>query len=251
MVIKMHEKKESIIEHLQDLRRVLIISILAIILGMICCYFYLREPLMTLVFGPIRNLGKDVVLIGVAEGFFIQLKLACIGGIIIVSPVLFWQIISFILPALYRHEKKTFFIYLFISLLLFIIGITLGYLFVLKYGLHAFLIDYSRGFQTMISASKYLSFIFSFILPFGLIFQIPLATIFLSRLGILTPGLLRRKRGYAIVAIFIIAAVITPPDILSQVILALPMILLYEASILLSVLVYKKKGKKIVRRYRL
>jgi sec-independent protein translocase protein TatC len=240
----MEVKNETIIEHLKELRRVLIISILAIFHGMIGCYFFLQDSLTTIVFGPIRYLGKDVVLIGVAEGFWIQLKIACIGGIILASPVLFWQLISFVLPALYHNERKVFFIYLSVSILLFILGITLGYLFILNYGLHAFLIDYAGGFTTMISASKYLSFFFAFILPFGLIFQIPLATIFLSKLGIISPNLLRRKRGYAIVVIFIVAAVLTPPDILSQIILAFPMILLYEISILLAALIYKKKEEK-------
>jgi sec-independent protein translocase protein TatC len=238
------EKKETIIQHLQELRRVLIITILTILLGMICCYFFMREPLMAIVFGPVRALGKEVVIISVVEGFWIQLKLAFIGGIIVASPVLFWQIISFILPALYQHEKKVFFVYLSVSLLLFLFGIILVYIFISEYGLHAFLIDYARGFTTMISASKYVSFFLSFIIPFGLIFQIPIATIFLSRLGIITPAFLRRKRGYAIIAIFIIAAVLTPPDVLSQIILALPMFLLYEISILLSVFVCRRKRLK-------
>lgn len=239
------EKKETIFEHLQELRHVIIICLIAFFFGMLGCYFFLMKPLMSIVFNPIRELGKDVVLIGVAEGFMIQLKLACTGGIIIASPVILWQIICFVLPALYRNEKKAFFIYFGTSLVMFISGILLGYLFVLKFGLHAFLIDYNKGFKTMISASRYLSFFVYFLLPFGLIFQIPLLTYFLSCLGVVTPRFLRRNRGYAVLVILIIAAVITPPDVLSQILLTIPMILLYEISILLAVFVDRnKKAKK-------
>lgn len=240
----MEGKKGTIFEHLQELRSVIIISFLAFFVGMLVCYFFLREPLMTVVFGPIRNIGKDVVIIGVAEGFMIQIKLACVGGIIIASPVILWQIIYFVLPALYKNEKRAFFIYFFTSLILFVVGIILGYLFVLKIGLHAFLIDYDKGFDTMISASKYLSFYTYFLLPFGLILQIPLLTFFLSRLGIVTPNFLRRNRGYAVLIILIIAAVITPPDVISQILITLPMVFLYEVSILLAVLVDRKRKVK-------
>lgn len=199
---------------------------------------------MAAVFGPIRQLGKDVVILGVAEGFMIQLKLACAGGIVMASPVILWQVICFILPALYQREKKAFFICFFASLILFIAGIGLGYGIVLKLGLHTFLFDYNKGFQSMISASRYLSFFLYFILPFGLIFQIPLLTCFLSRIGLISPRFLRHNRGYAVLVILVIAAVLTPPDVISQILLALPMVLLYEISILLSVLVERKKRMK-------
>lgn len=243
--MRMEQKKETIIEHLQELRHAIIISLLAFLLGVIICYFFLMEPMMAIVFGPIRQLGKDVVILGVAEGFMIQIKLACAGGIIMASPVILWQIICFVMPALYKQEKEAFFIYFFTSLLLFIAGIILGYLFVLKIGLHTFLIDYNKGFKTMISASRYISFFTYFLLPFGLIFQIPLLTYFLSMLGVITPGFLRRNRSYAILVILIVAAVLTPPDVLSQILLTLPMVFLYEISILLSVLVDRKKKLKI------
>lgn len=240
----MKEKKETIYDHLTELRRVIIISSLAFFVGMLFCYFFLNGPLMRIVFGPIRQIGKDVVIIGVAEGFMIQIKLACAGGIIIASPVILWQVICFILPALYRQEKKAFFIYFFTSLVLFIAGILMGYLFVLRFGLHAFLIDYDKGFVTMISASRYVSFFVYFLLPFGLIFQIPLLTYFLSLLGVITPGFLRHNRSYAVIIILIVAAVITPPDVISQIMIAVPMIILYEISIVLAVLVYRKKKEK-------
>lgn len=240
----MEGKKATLFEHLQELRRVIIISMLAIVLGMAGSYFFLREPLMTVVFGPFRHLGKELVIIGIAEGFLVQLKLACIGGIIIASPVILWQAMGFTLSALYSHERKVFLVSFFGALFLFVAGIILGYMFVLEFGLRTFLLDFAQGLTTMISASRYLSFFISFLLPFGLIFQIPLVIYLLIRLGLITPDLLRSKRGYAALVIFILAAILTPPDVLSQIMLVLPMLLLYEISILLAVLVDRKKKSK-------
>ena len=236
------EKKATIIEHLEELRRVIIISMLAIVLGMACSYLLLREQLMTIAFDPIKNLGKELVVIGVAEGFLVQLKLACIGGIILASPVILWQVMGFVLPALYKHEKRTFFISFFVALFLFIAGVVFGYMYVLKLGLRILLFDFTQGLTTMISASRYLSFFFSFLLPFGLIFQIPIVTYLLSKLGLITASTLKGKRGYAYVVIFLLAAILSPgPDVLSQILLALPMLLLYEISILLAVIIDKKR----------
>lgn len=238
------EKKATIIEHLQELRRVIIISMLAIIIGMTGSFLFFREPLMTVVFNPIHHIGKELVIIGVAEGFLVQLKLACVGGIIIASPIILWQIMGFILPALYSHERKVFLVSFFIALFLFIAGVIFGYRFVIEFGLRTFLFDFAQDLTTMISASRYVSFFISFLLPFGLIFEIPLVIYLMSRLGLITSDLLRRKRGYAVLGIFILAAVLTPPDVLSQIMLALPMLLLYEISIVLTVMVERKKKRR-------
>lgn len=237
----MNGKKATLFEHLQELRRVIIISMLAILLGMAGSYFFFRDSLTTVVFGPFRHLGKELVIIGIAEGFLVQLKLACIGGIIIASPVILWQVMGFVLPALYNHERKVFLLSFFVALFLFMGGIVFGYMFVLELGLRTFLFDFAQGLTTMISASKYLSFFSSFLLPFGLIFEMPLVTYLLIRLGLIRPDMLRKKRGYAVLAIFIIAAILTPPDVLSQILLAVPMLLLYEISIWIAVLVDRKK----------
>jgi sec-independent protein translocase protein TatC len=238
------EKKATIIEHLQELRRVIIISMLAIIIGTTGSFLFLREPLMAVVFSPIRHIGKELVIIGVAEGFLVQLKLACIGGIILASPVVLWQVMGFTLPALYSHERKLFLLSFFVALFLFITGVIFGYLFVIEFGLRTFLLGFAQEFTAMISASRYLSFFISFLLPFGLVFEIPLVVYLLTRLGLITADLLRRKRGYAILGILIVAAILTPPDVLSQIMLTIPMLLLYEISILLAVLVERKKKSK-------
>ena len=245
------EKKTTLLGHLKDLRRVLMISLAAIVIGVLGCYFFLREPLMAIAFGPIRQLGKDAVMIGVGEGFIVQMKVACIAGITIASPAVLWQAFTFVLPALYQHEKKAFILCFFAAVVMFFAGILFAYLYVLDFGLRTFLLDYAGGMTTMISASKYLSFLETFLLPFGLIFQIPLVTGFLTKIGILTPDKLKRKRRYAILIILIVAAFLTPPDILSQIMLSVPMFALYEVSILFSKYIVKKKEAKQKAEYQL
>ena len=249
--LKNKEKKTTLFGHLTDLRRVFIVSLTAIIIGVLICYFFLREPLMAIAFDPIRRLGKEPIIIGVAEGFMVHLRLVIVAGIVIASPIVLWQIISFILPALYKHEKKAFIIFFFLSVILFATGIVFSYLYVLNFGLSTFLLSYSGGLLVMISADRYLSFLESFLLPFGLIFQLPLVTCLLSHLGLLTPEKLRRNRRYAALVILIIAMFLTPPDVLSQILLAVPMLALYEVSILFSVAIIKRKKAKQLAEYKL
>lgn len=249
--MKNKEANETLFGHLTDLRRVLIISCVAIIIGVLICYFLLKDPLMNLAFDPIRKLGKDPVIMGVTEGFMIQLQLSLAAGIVLASPIVLWQIITFALPALYKHEKKAFFIYFFFSVILFIVGIVFSYMYVLQVGLSTFLLSYTEGLSVMISASRYLSFLENLLLPFGLIFQIPLVTCFLSQIGILTPEKLRRQRRYAVLVILTIAMFFTPPDVLSQIMLSVPMLALYEISILFSTIVIKRKKAKQLAEYEL
>lgn len=238
----MSEKEESMVEHLGELRKVLIISILAILVGTIVAYSMYLNQIMDIIVGPLKSLGKELVFLGVTEGFFTKLKIAIFAGVIFASPVILWQILRFIFPALYSNEKKIFLFMLIVGIGLFVGGITFGYTFVLELGLKVLLINFSEGLTPMIAVSKYVSFVISFLLPFGLIFEIPLVTLFLTKLGIITPAFLRKKRKYVILIMFVLAAVLSPgPDIIAQLFLALPMVLLYEISIIISALLYRKK----------
>ncbi|MFZ7102339.1 MAG: twin-arginine translocase subunit TatC [Peptococcaceae bacterium] len=241
----MKEKTAPIMEHLEELRKVLIKSFIALIVGTIISYGFLLDKIMAIVVGPLESLGQELVFLGVTEGFFTQLKVAFFAGVILASPVIIWQILSFILPALYSYEKKLFFPLFFSGILLFVGGIVFGYMFVLDLGLKILLINFSGGLTPMISVSKYVSFVISFLLPFGIVFEIPIITYTLTKLGIVTPNYLRKNRRYVIFIMFILAAVLSPgPDIVAQLFLALPMIILYELSIIISVLIYRKKQKR-------
>lgn len=240
----MDEKNAPIMDHLNELRRVLIISIIALIAGTLVAYIFFLEDAMNLIMAPITSLNIELNFFQVAEAFLTQLKVALLAGCIMASPVILWQLIRFILPALYKHERRIFFALIFSCIFLFVAGIAFGYFFVLRLGLKALLFTFSGDFNPLISAANYVSFVLGFLIPFGLVFEIPLFVYFLTKAGIVNPILLRSKRKYIILIILILAAMLTPPDIISQLFLALPMMLLYEISIEISSRVYKRKLKK-------
>lgn len=242
--MRMDEKKGTLFEHLEELRKVIIFSLAVVVAGMLVCYGFFREELMWVVFKPFRSVGKDLVMIGVTEGIMTQLKIAFFGGIVLGSPVILWQGARFVLPALYSREKRFFWPFIFISTFLFVSGVLFGYFIVLEPALRLLLIDFAEGLTPMVSVGRYVSFVTSLLLPFGLIFQIPLVAYVLCRLGLITSTLLRRKRGYVLVTIFVLAAFLSPgSDVLTQVIMALPMIFLYEISILITMVLERKRRK--------
>ncbi|SMB96585.1 Sec-independent protein translocase TatC [Desulfonispora thiosulfatigenes DSM 11270] len=241
----MTKKDENLVHHLEDLRKVLLISFAAIFVGTIICYSLFLDQVIEIVVGPLNKLGQDLVFLGVTEGLFTKIKMSIFGGVIISSPVIIWQMLRFIFPALYSHEKKVFVPVFFLGIILFISGIVFGYKLVLDLSLKILIINFSEGLSPMISVSKYVSFVISFLLPFGIIFEIPLITFFLTKLGLISAKFLREKRKYVILIMFVLAAVLSPgPDVLAQLFLAIPMIVLYEISIIISALIGRKKQKK-------
>lgn len=240
----MDEKNAPVLEHLNELRKVLIVSVLALIVGTIITYAFLLDDVMDLIMAPIEALNVELNFFQVTEGFMAHLKVALLAGAIIASPVILWQIIRFILPALYKHERRIFFCLIFSTIFLFIAGVAFGYFFVITLGLNALLFTFSGDLTPIISVSSYVDFVLCFLIPFGLVFEIPLIAYFLTKVGIINPVMLKEKRKYILLIILVLAAVLTPPDIISQVLLAVPMLLLYEISIKISAVVYKRKLKK-------
>lgn len=217
-----------LLEHLSELRKSLIYALLAIVFCSIVVYPYLNQILYHLI-KPVGNL----VFLSPVEAFWGRLKLALFLGLFISTPFVFWQIWRFISRGLLVEEKKTVLLLTFISLFLFSLGAALGYFFILPLGMK-FLLSY--GTQTlipMLSFSRYLSFMFTLVFSFGLIFELPLVMGFLTKVGILESKTLRRQRRLAIMGIFILAAALTPgPDIFSQILMAGPLLILYEAGIM-------------------
>jgi sec-independent protein translocase protein TatC len=154
----MDEKKLTLMEHLEELRRRLIISLVALFLGMVFSFVFWQETIFYLLKAPLQQLGQELVLLSVTEGFMLQIKTAFIGGLVIASPVILWQLIAFVLPALYKKERKVFWSIFLSSLLLFVLGIVFAYKVVLVLGLKFLLVNFSGGLTPMISASRYLSF---------------------------------------------------------------------------------------------
>ena len=237
----MNEKIMPLLQHLEDLRKVLIKSIIAMCITSIAGWIF-RNDLLKILARPVTDKGYKLVYLTPLEPFYTEIKLAAAAGFIIALPFILWQVWGFILPALKPTEIKYLRIIVLVSLLQFLLGITFAYFTVFKLGV-SFFIDFGQGTAVpTLSMGQYLSFAVSFLIPFGLIFELPLVILFLAKIGIVSPDLLSKKRKYAILIIVIAAAFLTPgPDIMSQMLMATPVYLLYEFSILLARFFYHKE----------
>ena len=159
------------------------------------------------------------------------------------SPFSFYQIWAFIAPGLYKEEKRAILPLAFFSTLFFIAGASFCFFLVFPIAFQFFMGFATDAIVPMISVEEYLSFALKLLIAFGLVFEMPLFAYFLSRFGLLTPAFMRRQRRYAILLIFITAAILTPPDVFSQCLMAMPMLLLYEVSIYVSKVAYREKKK--------
>ncbi|KIP98950.1 preprotein translocase subunit TatC [Agrobacterium tumefaciens] len=252
------DKPQPLIEHLMELRTRLIWSLGAFFVAFIGC-FAIAKHLFNLLVIPYKWAviwaGLDVAkssLIYTApqEFFFTQIKVAMFGALVISFPVIASQLYKFVAPGLYKNERAAFLPFLIASPLLFLLGGALVYFFFTPMVMWFFLAmqqlpeDGEVAISLMPKVSEYLSLIMTLVLSFGLVFQLPVVTTLLARVGLLTSQWLREKRKFAIVAAFVVAAVLTPPDPMSQIGLALPAIILYEISIHLARLVEKKRAEE-------
>jgi len=248
----MDEKKLPLTAHLQELRKRLILSFVAVGVGFFICYG-LGTPgdlqvvsLYDILAKPLLRAmpaGGSLIFTSVAEAFFTYMKVGFIGGIILTSPFILYQIWAFVAPGLYRHEKRYIVPFLLGGTLFFVLGVLFGY-FVAMPVCFRFLLRFSTDFIKVLPSMKdYLTFIMKFLLTFGLVFEFPVILVFLARIGLIDAKMLATKRKYAILLVFIIAAtVVAPsPDLLTQVLTAIPLIGLYELSILLCRIFGKKK----------
>ncbi|KKM11932.1 preprotein translocase subunit TatC [Clostridiales bacterium PH28_bin88] len=232
----------TLVEHLEELRKVLVISTLAVAATTLVIFFLYREPLFQLATAPLTELNLPLIYIAPTEALFTKLKISAIAGVIISLPVVMWQVWSFVMPALHYHERRIIYVMVPSSMALFITGVLFAYYTVFRFAARFLLVTAGQGLEAMITVSKYVSFLVSFLLPFGLVFELPLVVLLLTRLGLVTPKFLAKNRKYAILITFVIAAALTPgPDVVSQLLMAGPMIILYELSILISRVVKAKK----------
>lgn len=225
-----------LLDHLQALRKTLLFSIIAITVSVVLTFFLLSDKLLKWILKPLGDEDITVIFTDVAEGFSSQMKLAVIGGIVLASPLVFIALWLFIRPALHRKERATALVYMIMATILFAAGIFFAYRYVFFLAVH-FFIQAGNGFaRPMLSLGTYVNFLFGFLPPFGLMFELPVLIIWLTRLGLVTTEQLRKTRKYVILALFTISALLTPPDVISQLMLGMPLLLLYEASILCSIL---------------
>jgi len=228
------KNNQTFLNHLLALRKVLIISCLAVVVGFLIIFIGFSEQLLIMLSRPLLDMDVDIINTGLAEVFFTQIQVSFIAGFILASPIVFWQIWAFLKPALYPNERTKFRLTFITILILFVTGALFGYLLVFNITINFFLIT-GYGIATpMISIDRYISMLFNFVLPFGLVFQLPVIINILSRLGIVNTQKLVKIRKYVIFANFVLAAVLTPPDLLSQIMLGVPMCILYEIGIIMS-----------------
>lgn len=238
----MADDKLPFTSHLEELRSRLIICLVAVVIGFAISYFF-SEKLFELLVKPLQNeLPPDSLLIftGLPEAFFAYLKLSFFAGIFLGAPVILWQIWGFVAPGLYDHEKKYIFPFVTFSTILFFAGIAFCYYIVFPFAFKFFMGYSSDIIKPLPSIKEYLSFSFKLLLAFGIIFELPIFILFLAKLGVVNDRMLRSQRKFAILGIFIVAAILTPPDVVSQTLMAIPLMALYEISIFVAKLFGKK-----------
>ena len=228
--------KQPFMSHLEELRKRLIRSFIAIGLGF-CGAFYFAEDLFKLLMRPLTKElpeGQTLIFTGLTEMFFTYLKTALVAGILIASPVIFYQLWKFIAPGLYQNEKKYVIPFVISSTILFTGGALFGYFIVFPYGFQFFLGFETEIIRAMPSVKEYFSLASKLLLAFGLVFELPVVMFFMSKMGLVTVPFLKKNRKYAILLSFIAAAILTPPDPTTQCMMAVPLIVLYELGIFVA-----------------
>ena len=239
--LKKKKYKNTLRGHLEELRTRLIIIILVNCIGMMAVFTQSNLIMEYLLY---VNPGMNLVYTSPSELLLVYIQLSFIVALILCSPITVYQIWAFVGEGLYSHEKKYILISLFFGVFLFIGGAAFCYFVVLPTTLSFFIKIAITEVASMISIASYVSFVNTMLLAFGIVFEMPVLVFLLSKLGLLKPSFLKKNRGLIIVAIFIFAAIITPPDVVSQLMLGLPMVVLMEISIAICVLVDKGKKKK-------
>ena len=226
------------LEHLEELRGRIIKSLVSIILFSIGAYFF-SERLIDFISKPI----PELYFMSPTEAFAIRIKLSLIAGMIASVPVIFYHLWQFVVPGLFEREIKLVVPVVLASTIFFLIGATFCFLLVLPLSIKFLLGFGTEKLKPMIKIGDYVSFVSYLILAFGAVFELPVIAFFLGKLGIITPQTLIKGRRYAIVGMLILSALITPPDLFSQLMLAGPLYFLYEVSIVVVRIVQKKKSE--------
>jgi sec-independent protein translocase protein TatC len=241
----MDDGRMSLMQHLEELRKRIVRAGIAWFVAFMVCYNY-AEQMYLLISKPLRDAlpaGTKLVFLTATEPFFAYLKIGAFAALLVALPVIFWQLWGFIAPGLYTHEKRYVIPFVLLSTGCFLAGTAFGFLvaFPLMFG---FLVQAGTAggeVVPMLSMGSYLSLAGQMLLAFGITFELPIVIFFLGRMGVVDYAFLSRNRKYALLICFILGAVFSPPDVVSQTVLAVPMFLLYEVGIWLVLFFGKKK----------
>lgn len=247
------DNKQPLLTHLVELRNRLLYAIAAIFVAFIFCFIF-AEDIYNFLVGPLYDLigqesGRRMIFTALHEAFFTQIKLAFWAAFMLAFPIIASQVYMFVAPGLYQNEKSAFVPFLIATPILFLMGSAMVYYMVMPFAWEFFLSfevtspESSLAIQLEPKVNEYLSLVMKLIFAFGFCFQLPVLLTLLAKVGIASAQGMRDKRKYAIVGVFVVAAVITPPDPISQITLAIPIILLYEISILCAVYVERQRAK--------
>lgn len=251
----LEDSKMPLLDHLVELRRRMLYSFIAILLAFFLSYSvadhiynFLVQPLADLTEG---QKGRRMIFTALHEAFFTQIKVAFFTAMCVAFPFMAMQVWGFIAPGLYKHERKTFLPFLIATPFLFALGAAVVYYLVIPLAWRFFLSFEQPGGEDVLpmqlepKVDQYLSLVMRLIFAFGVCFELPVLIVLMTKMGMATSKGLKAKRKYAILIAFVVAAILTPPDVISQVLLAVPVILLYEISILCSQLIEKNRGDPV------
>ncbi len=227
-------KRQMITEHLLAMRHMIVIIVGALFLSFLLIFYLFIDPLVHFVLQPVYARGIDVIATRVSESLMMKFKTALVAAAVVSMPVTIWQIWEFVSPALYKKERKVF-LGVFLAMIgLFFVGVAFSYVVVFPLAVDLFY-EASAGVATpMWSVEEYFNFTLSFVLPFGLMFELPAVIYMLARHGKVTGKGMGEKRKFFILGAAVAAAILTPPDVVSQILLLLPMLALYEISALIA-----------------
>ena len=240
------DKKQPFLSHLEELRKRLITCAIAVGIGFVISYIF-SERLFRILISPLMRVmpeGDRLIFTNLPEMFLTYLKTALVTGILFVAPVIFYQLWMFIAPGLYQNEKRFVVPFVVFSTILFVGGALFGYFIVFPFGFKFFLGFANEYIQALPSVKQYFSFSIKLLFAFGIVFELPVVIFFLSKMGLVTPEFLKKKRKYALLLTFVMAAILTPPDVITQLMMAGPLILLYEIGIIIARIARRRKVTK-------
>jgi sec-independent protein translocase protein TatC len=241
----LHEdEKIPFTSHLDELRKRLIVCFIAVGAGFVLSYAF-KEKLFDILVHPLVQVMKEgdtLIFTGLPEAFFTYLKVSFLAGLMIASPVVIYEFWMFVAPGLYKNERRMMAPIVALSSLFFVGGALFGYFLVFPWGFRFFLGFATETIRPMPSMREYLGFSAKLLLAFGLVFELPLVITFLAHLGIVSVGFLTKNRKYAVLLIFTAAAILTPPDVVTQIMMAVPLMALYELAIIGARIFGRKKA---------